>query len=85
MDALSVRSAGGRVSLNDAREIIAAWRHDYNHMHSHSSLGPLIGARPESLREAAVGGKTGPLTGPPKGVAEKSPNFLEKLGGGGGN
>jgi integrase len=38
-------------------------------------LGPLIGARPESLREPAVGGKTGPLTGPPKGVSGKRPEF----------
>ena len=38
-------------------------------------LGPLIGARPESLREPAVGGKTGPPTGPPKGVLDKRPEF----------
>jgi hypothetical protein len=48
-------------------------------------LGPLIGAGPESLREAAVGGKTGPQTGPPMGSREKGPNFLENYGGGGGN
>jgi hypothetical protein len=42
-------------------------------------LGPLIGARPESLREVAVGGKTGPLTGPPKGVPEKRPEFPREL------
>jgi hypothetical protein len=35
-------------------------------------LEPLIGARPVSLGEAAVGGKTGALTGPPKGVSEKN-------------
>jgi hypothetical protein len=39
-------------------------------------LGPLIGARTESLREAAIGGKTGPLTGPSKRVSDKRPNFL---------
>ena len=38
-------------------------------------LGPLIGARPESIREAAVGGKTGP----PKGVSEKRPEFPREL------
>ena len=38
-------------------------------------LAPLIAARSESLREAAVGGKTGPLTGPPKGVFGKRPQF----------
>ena len=38
-------------------------------------LGPLIAARPMTLRETAVGGKTGPLTGPPEGVFEKSPEF----------
>ena len=42
-------------------------------------LGPLIGARPETLREAAVGGNTGPLTGPPKGVSEKRPEFPREL------
>ena len=30
------------VSLNEAREIIEAWRHDYNHVRPHSSLGALI-------------------------------------------
>ncbi len=34
-------------------------------------LGPLIGARPEGLREAAVGVKTGPA----KRVAGKRPEF----------
>jgi putative transposase len=29
------------VSLNEAREIIEAWRHDYNHVRPHSSLGAL--------------------------------------------
>jgi len=29
------------VSLSEAREIIAAWRHDYNHVRPHSSLGAL--------------------------------------------
>jgi putative transposase len=29
------------VSLNEAREIIEAWRHDYNHQRPHSSLGAL--------------------------------------------
>ena len=29
------------VSLNEAREIIAVWRHDYNHVRPHSSLGAL--------------------------------------------
>jgi hypothetical protein len=37
-------------------------------------VGPLIGARPESLREAAVGGKTGP-----QGVSEKRPAFPREL------
>ena len=30
-------------------------------------LVPLIAARPKTLRNAAVGGKTGPLSGPPLG------------------
>jgi len=29
------------VSLSEAREIIEAWRHDYNHVRPHSSLGAL--------------------------------------------
>ena len=29
------------VSLGDAREIIDAWRHDYNHVRPHSSPGAL--------------------------------------------
>jgi putative transposase len=29
------------VSLNQARAIIEAWRHDYNHVRPHSSLGAL--------------------------------------------
>jgi putative transposase len=29
------------VSLNEAREIIEAWRHDYNHVRPHSSLRAL--------------------------------------------
>jgi hypothetical protein len=48
-------------------------------------LGPLIAARPKTLRNAAVGGKTGPLTGPPWGFRETGPNFLRNFGGGGGN
>jgi len=44
-------------------------------------LGPLISARPERIPEIAVVGKTGP----PKGLSKKYPNFLEKIGGGGGN
>ena len=44
-------------------------------------LGPLIGARPESLRETAVGEKPDP----PRGFRKKGPNFLENFGGGGGN
>jgi len=38
-------------------------------------LGPLIAARPDRLWEGAAGGKTGPLTGPPKGVFGKKPQF----------
>ncbi len=38
-------------------------------------LGPLIAARPDGLRDAAVVGKTGPLTGPLKGVFGKRPEF----------
>src|SRR5215472_9754665 len=38
-------------------------------------LGPLIAARPKTLRRAAVGEKTGPLTGPPLGVLGKRPKF----------
>ena len=38
-------------------------------------LGPLIGARPESLREAPVGGETGPLTGALKEVLAKRSKF----------
>jgi putative transposase len=29
------------VSLSEARQIIEAWRHDYNHVRPHSSLGAL--------------------------------------------
>jgi putative transposase len=29
------------VSLSEAREIVEAWRHDYNHVRPHSSLGAL--------------------------------------------
>src|SRR5215469_1700562 len=43
-------------------------------------LGPLIAARPKTLRRAAVGEKTGA----PLGVSGKRPNFLRNLGGGGG-
>ena len=51
------------VSLNQAREIIEAWRHDYNHVRPHSSLGALTpiefadqqGARPlEPVRGPAA-------------------------------
>jgi len=38
-------------------------------------LGPLIAARPKTLRKAAVGEKTGPLTGPPLAVSGKRPEF----------
>jgi hypothetical protein len=38
-------------------------------------LGPLIAARPEGPSEAAVEGKTGPLTGPPQRGTRKRPEF----------
>jgi integrase len=38
-------------------------------------LGPLISARPERIREIAVVERTGPLTGPPKGLSKKMPEF----------
>ena len=38
-------------------------------------LEPLIAARPESVLKVALGGKTGPLTGPPGGVVEKRSEF----------
>ncbi len=38
-------------------------------------LGSLIAARPEGIWEAAAGGKTGPLTGPHRGVLGKRLEF----------
>jgi len=38
-------------------------------------LGPLIAARPQGPSEAAVEGKTGPLTGPPQRGTRKRPEF----------
>jgi putative transposase len=35
------------LNLTEAREIIASWRHDYNHVRPHSSLGALtLACRP---------------------------------------
>jgi hypothetical protein len=42
-------------------------------------LGPLIAARPKTLRKIAVGKKTGPPTGPPWGFCEKGTNFYRIL------
>jgi putative transposase len=58
------------VSLSEARQIIEAWRHDYNHLRPHSSLGALTprefadqqGDRPP---EQAQGSAAGPLAPPP--------------------
>jgi hypothetical protein len=46
-------------------------------------LGPLIAARPKTLRKTAVGKKTEP-TGPPLGVLRERRKFLQNFGGGGG-
>jgi putative transposase len=40
------------VSLNEARQIIEAWRHDYNHVRPHSSLGART---PREFRRPARG------------------------------
>jgi putative transposase len=40
-------------SLTEAREIIAAWRHDYNHFRPHSSLGALT---PKEFADQQGGG-----------------------------
>jgi putative transposase len=58
------------VSLREAREIIEAWRHDYNHVRPHSSLGALTpiefadqqGDRPP---EPVWGSAARPLAPPP--------------------
>jgi putative transposase len=58
------------VSLSEAREIIEAWRHDYNHLRPHSSLGALTpiefaqqqGDRPP---EPVWGSAAGPLLNRP--------------------
>jgi putative transposase len=58
------------VSLGEAREIIEAWRHDYNHVRPHSSLGALTpiefadqqGDRP---LEQVWGSAARPLAQPP--------------------
>ena len=58
-------------SLNHARAIIEAWRHDYNHLRPHSSLGALTpiefadqqGDRPP---EQAQGSAARPLAPPPR-------------------
>ena len=59
--------------------------HSYGKFMRKEFLGPLVGARPKSLREAAIGEKTGPQPDPPRVFRKKGPNFLENFGGGGGN
>jgi hypothetical protein len=45
--------------------------HSYGRYICKDFLGPLIAARPKTLGKAAVGEKTGPLTGPPRGFGKK--------------
>ena len=38
-------------SLREAREIIERWRHDYNHLRPHSSLGALTPSEFAALKQ----------------------------------
>ena len=51
-------------SLGEARAIIEAWRHDYNHLRSHSSLGALTPSEFAALkREQTTPPQEGEITG----------------------
>ena len=69
------------VKLSEAREIIEAWRHDYNHVRPHSSLGALTpiefanqqGDRPLEL---VWGSAAGPLLNrPAKGITSTDSTY----------
>jgi putative transposase len=73
------------VSLNEARAIIEAWRHDYNHVRPHSSLGALTpiefadqqGDRPP---EQAQGSAARPLAHRPTWGTTSTPDSTYKRG-----
>jgi len=55
--------SGVFISLGEARAIIEAWRHDYNHLRPHSSLGALTPSEFAALkREQTTSPQEGGIT-----------------------
>jgi len=69
------------VNLAEAREIIEAWRHDYNHVRPHSSLGALTPIEYADRQgggplEQVLGSAVRPLAPPPHPGAKHQPTLF---------